>query len=249
MDFALIIPAFIAGLFTFLAPCTLPLVPAYLSFISGISLDGLEKGLITKKSRVFFNGLLFVVGFSLVFVILGSLAGLGGRALIGYRQPLSYIGGGFVIFFGLFMTGVFKLPVLKKTRQFRPFKVFRQGRAVNSLILGSAFGLSWTPCIGPVLGSILTLAAVSSTVYQGALLLAVFSAGLAVPFLAVALSMEWFLKHMKRVTRYLKWTSIIGGLLLILLGILILTDKVGLWLSYSYQLLDFINYDKLLDFL
>src|SRR3989344_7045516 len=177
MDFSLIIPAFIAGILTFLAPCTLPLVPGYLGFISGVSANDLRDPTKAKVARrkIFLNGVLYVIGFSLIFIILGSLFGLGGAALIKYRLWLSRIGGIFVIFFGLFMTGVLKLPLLNIEKHFGNIKALKPGNPASSLIFGAAFALGWTPCIGPILGSILTLAAASATVGQGAFLLAVFS--------------------------------------------------------------------------
>lgn len=251
MEFALIIPAFIAGILTFLAPCTLPLVPAYLGFISGASLEDLKDPQKSVKARgkVFLNGLFFIIGFSLVFIALGSLAGLIGTTLVGYRLWLSRIGGIFVIIFGLFMMGILKLPFLSKERQLHVPALFKQGKPLNSALLGSAFGLGWTPCVGPILGSVLTLAAVSSTVGQGAILLSVFSLGLAVPFLAIALGIGWASERMGKITKYLNVVSIIGGVFLVFLGVLLVTNSFAVWISYFYQVFNFINYDRILDYL
>lgn len=251
MDFSLIIPAFIAGILTFLAPCTLPLVPAYLGFISGVSTEDLQNPTTAKraKRRIFLNGLLFILGFSAIFILLGTIAGFFGQFLFGYRIWLSRVGGIFVILFGLFMLNVVKIPFLSKEVQIKTPTLFRKGSSVNSFVLGATFGLGWTPCVGPVLGSILTLAAVSTTAFQGAFLLSVFSLGLAVPFLAIAASFGSASAHIAKLGKFLNIVSIIGGLFLIFLGVLLLTNKLGVWIAYFYQWFDFINYDRLLDYL
>lgn len=251
MDLSLIIPAFIAGLLTFLAPCTLPLVPGYLGFISGVSLQDLkdpEKASSARK-KIFMNGLLFILGFSLVFIVLGTLAGFAGRALVPYRLWLGRIGGIFVIIFGLFMINVLKIPFLTKERQFKLPAFFQRGKPVNSLIFGSAFAFGWTPCVGPILGSILLLASTTTTVIQGAVLLAVFSLGLAVPFLLIALGIGHAAQYIGKISKYLNAVSFIGGLFIIFLGILLVTDNMAILISWGYRLFEFINYDKLLDYL
>ncbi len=251
MDFSLIIPAFVAGILTFLAPCTLPLVPGYLGFISGVSTNDLQDPSKSKLARrkIFLNGVLYVVGFSLVFIVLGSLFGLGGAALIKYRLWLSRIGGVFVIFFGLFMIGILKLPFLNVEKHVNSIKFLKPGNPVSSLIFGAAFAFGWTPCVGPILGSILTLAASSATIGQGAFLLAVFSLGLAVPFLIIAASISSASAYLAKLSKYLNVISVIGGILLIFLGVLLLTNKLGVWIAYFYQILNFINYDSMLDYL
>ncbi|MBI2046362.1 MAG: sulfite exporter TauE/SafE family protein [Parcubacteria group bacterium] len=251
MDFSLVIPAFIAGVLTFLAPCTLPLVPGYLGFISGVSAQDLQDPLKSKSARkkIFLNGLLFVVGFSLVFILLGSLFGLGGSVLAQYRIWLSRIGGIFVILFGLFMMGVLRLPFLNVEKNIGRIKALKPGNPASSLIFGATFAFGWTPCVGPILGSILTLAAASATVGQGAFLLSVFSLGLAVPFLIIAIGIGSASNHISKLSKYLNIISMIGGLFLIFLGILLLTNKLGVWIAYFYQWFNFINYERLLDYL
>lgn len=249
---SLIIPAFIAGILTFLAPCTLPVVPGYLGFISGVSLDELKNGSGRARLKIFMNGLLYVVGFSAVFILIGSLFGLGGAALAPHRIWIARIGGIFVILFGLFMLGLDRLPFfrfLSRKRQLPAVKFIKPGHPLSSLLFGAAFAVGWSPCAGPILGAVLTLAASSATVGQGALLLGVFSAGLAVPFLAVAASVGWASAHLGRLSRYLGWASVIGGLFLIFLGILLLTGQFNWWLAYAYRLFRFIDYDRLLDYL
>jgi cytochrome c-type biogenesis protein len=251
MDFSLIIPAFIAGILTFLAPCTLPLVPGYLGFISGVSSSDLndptKAGLARRK--IFLNGVLYVIGFSLVFIILGSLFGLGGAALVKYRIWLSRIGGIFVIFFGLFMVGILKLPFLNVEKHMGNVKALKPGNPISSLIFGATFAFGWTPCVGPILGSILALAASSATIGQGAFLLLVFSLGLAVPFLIIAASIGSASAYLAKISKYLNVISVIGGVFLVFLGVLLLTNNLSVWISYFYQIFNFINYDKLLDYL
>src|SRR3989338_1204499 len=252
MEFSLITPALIAGIFTFLAPCTFPLVPAYLGFISGVSAEDLKDPTRGKQARrkIFLNGLLFIIGFSAVFILMGTLIGfVGAQFLAPYRFWLGRIGGVFVIIFGLFMLNVLKIRFLARGTKFRVPVIFERGKPVNSLILGSAFAFGWTPCVGPILGSILLLASTSATALQGGLLLTVFSLGLAVPFLAIALGIGKASLYIQNFTRYLGIVSFIGGVFLIFLGILLATGNVALLISWGYRLFDFINYDRLLDYL
>ena len=248
---SLIIPALVAGTLTFLAPCTLPLVPGYLGFVSGVSLDDIRDPKKSKRARVkiFLNGLFFVIGFSAIFIIFGTLAGFLGAALVPYRLWLARIGGLFVILFGLFMLNVLKIPILMREKRLKASALFERRKPVNSLILGSAFGVGWTPCIGPILGSVLFLASTSATALEGALLLAVFSAGLAVPFLLIAIGIGSASQHIARIGRYLNAISFVGGVVLVFLGILLLTNNFALLVSWSFQLFRFINYDALLDYL
>lgn len=248
---ALAIPAFIAGLLTFLAPCTLPLVPAYLGFISGVSLDDLKNPETARRVRtkIFLNGLAFVIGWSAIFILLGTLVGFLGSALVPYRLWLARIGGVFVILFGLFMLNVLRIPFLAREWQPKVPAIFERGRPVNSLVLGSAFGIGWTPCVGPILGSVLLLASTSATALQGAILLAIFSAGLAIPFLAIAAGVGSTANALRRIAPYLNIVSIIGGMFLILLGVFLLTGNMPLLISYGYRLFRFIEYEQLLNYL
>ncbi|MDP4007144.1 MAG: cytochrome c biogenesis protein CcdA [bacterium] len=263
---ALIIPAFIAGILTFLAPCTLPLVPAYLSFISGASAADLrdpEKAL-QASAKVFFNGLFYVLGFSLIFIILGSLFGLGGAAFLQYRPLITRFGGALIIFFGLFLLipalNVLvggKIPLshiplfnfFARDRQLSVTRRLKPGNPLSSFLLGSTFAFGWTPCVGPILAVVLTLAASSATVGTGAFLLFVFSAGLAIPFLLVALAIGWASNHLIKLGKYLNWVSVLGGFFLLVLGYFMVTDSFVVWLGFMYRALDFINYDVLLEYL
>jgi cytochrome c-type biogenesis protein len=250
VSFIFIGSAFLAGLLMFLAPCTLPLVPAYLGFISGVDHKALENPETAKAARrkIFLNGLAFIAGFSLIFVILGTLVGILGAALVSWRIWLGRIGGASVILFGLFMLGVFKFSIFKGTSLPIP-KWLTLGRPSSSLFIGGAFAFGWTPCVGPILGTILLLAGTTGTALQGALLLAVFSLGLALPFIFIALAFSKATAYINKITKYLKPVSIVGGIFLILLGLLLLTDNFGLLIQYGYQWFDFLKYDRLLDFL
>lgn len=242
---SLAVPAFIAGLITFLAPCTLPLVPAYLGFISGVSSKELENPETAPKARrkIFINGLLFVIGFSVVFIVLGTLiAFVGATVLAPYRLWLARIGGVFIIIFGLFLMGVIKIPALTRERHL-------ESSGLNPFLIGSFFAIGWTPCVGPVLASILVLATTSTTALQGAILLAIFSAGMSIPFLAVAAAFSSATKYIEKTTKYLRIVSMIGGVFLVLLGVLLALDRMPLLISWGYQLLQFINYEAIINYL
>lgn len=248
----LIIPAFIAGILTFLAPCTLPLVPGYLGFISGTSLEDLKDPAKAPKTRwkIFFNGFFFMAGFSAVFISMGSFVALIGAAFFApYRLWLGRISGIFVIIFGLFMLHVLKIPFLMREKQLRVPSLFERGTPINSFILGSAFAFGWTPCVGPILGSILLLASTSATVFQGTLMLTIFSAGLAAPFLLIAAGIGSSIRYIQNITKYLDVVSFVGGLFLVFIGVLLVSGNMSLLISYSYRIFQFINYDRLLNYL
>ena len=246
-----IISAFIAGLLTFLAPCTLPLVPAYLGFISGVDEEELKNPETQRAARlkIIKNGLLFMLGFAVVFVLFGALAGLLGQALAPFRVWLARIGGVFIVFFGLFMLGVLKIPQLSGEYRFTMPKMFKAGNPFSSFFVGATFALGWTPCVGPILGSILFLASSSTDVLGGTLLLLVFSVGLAVPFLLVSIGYAHATAYIAKLSGYLNIISRVGGVFLIVLGILLATDQFGLTIEYGYRLLDGFNYERLLDYL
>lgn len=250
----MIIPAFIAGLLTFLAPCTLPLVPGYLGFISGVSVEDLVDPAKQRRARmrVFLNGVLYVIGFSLIFIILGSVFSLGGIALAAYRVWLARIGGVFVIIFGLYMIGILKIPLLgflDSERKFNFLGKLRPGKPLSSFILGSTFAFGWTPCVGPILATVLLLASTTGSVGQGVFLLAVFSAGLAVPFLLIAAVYGRAVQLIARLGGLLRVISIMGGIFLIFLGVLMVSDSLGVWVSFFYKFFGFIKYEALLDYL
>jgi len=252
MDVSLVISAFIAGLLMFLAPCTLPLVPGYLGFISGVSSQDLKDPLRSgrAKRRIFLNGLFFMVGFSTVFILMGTLIGFVGASFLApYRWWLGRIGGVFVIIFGLFMLDIFKPTFFLGGSPWRTFAIFERERTLNSLILGSAFAFGWTPCVGPILGTILLLASTSATAFQGAFMLSVFSLGLAFPFLLIAAGVDSAARYIEIFSKYFKWISAVGGLFLILLGTLLVTGNSGLLIAWGYKVFRFIEYEKLLNYL
>lgn len=260
MNFNLIIPTFIAGVLTFLAPCTFPLIPGYLGFISGVSTNDLKNPEVSKRARwrIFMNGVFYVVGFSAVFILLGTVFSIGGLALAKYKTLLSQTGGVFVIFFGLYLTGIFSRPVFDRFRIFNFLRSEKQlsvgsavkpGRPLSSFAFGAAFAFGWTPCVGPILGSVLLIASTTTTVGQGAFLLFVFSLGLAVPFLIIAASVGTAHRYIRKISPYLNAISILGGIFLVFLGYLLLTNSFNVWISYFYRTFNFINYDKLLNYL
>lgn len=249
----LIFPTFIAGVLTFLAPCTLPLLPAYLGFIGGVSLNELEQitdhGLLRRQ--VIKNGLWYVIGFSAVFILLGALFGLGGGYLVQYRIILARLGGIVVIFFGLWMMGLLKLKIFKfvaSAHRFNILQKLKPGQPLSSFIFGVTFAFGWSPCVGPILGTVLLLASTGATVGSGALLLTIFSIGLAIPFLLIAWFFGRFSKYLSKISQYYRLISIIGGWLLVLLGWALMTDGFFAWIGFFYKIFNFANYQILYNY-
>jgi cytochrome c-type biogenesis protein len=215
--------AFSAGLLSFATPCVLPLVPAYLSAIGARSTD---------PRRALLASLPFVLGFSLVFVALGASAGLAGGALTDHRLQLVKLSGIVIVAMGLVMVGLIRLPALD--RSFAPG--LGPARASgSSVLLGGAFGLAWTPCIGPVLGSILTLAATGATAARGAALLAAYAAGLAVPFMMAGVALGRVMSGARRVRDHYNLVRAVSGAVLIAAGLLVFFDKTYLVNSWVGQ--------------
>jgi len=211
--------AFAAGLLSFLSPCVLPLVPSYLGFLTGMSLPEMSG----RRRVAMVHALLFVLGFSLVFMLLGASATALGRALNYYQVWLQRIGGVLIIGFGLVCLGVIRVGALARER-----RVQMEQKPVGYLgsgLVGMAFAAGWTPCIGPVLGAILGLAATSTDVSRGMVLLGFYSAGLAVPFLAAAWALESFLEWFQRFRQYLPWVMRLSGVLLIVVGVLLVSGE------------------------
>ena len=211
--------AFVAGLLSFLSPCVLPLVPSYLGFLTGMTLPEVT----ARRHRALLHALLFVGGFSLVFILLGASATALGRALNYYQIWLQRVGGGLIILFGLVCLGMFNLRLLSQERRIQLDR--KPVGYLGSALVGMAFAAGWTPCIGPVLGGILGLAASSADVSRGMVLLAVYSAGLAVPFLIAAVAIESFLDWFQRFRRFLPWVMRISGVVLVFVGILLVTGE------------------------
>lgn len=216
--------AFAAGLLSFLSPCVLPLIPSYVTFVTGMSLDELTEEVGERdrvRRAVLVHSLLFILGFTLVFVILGASATFLG-ALFSYASRwLERVGGVLLIAFGLYLLGVIRIP--GASREWRVHLGDKPLGYLGTVLVGVTFGAGWTPCIGPVLGGILTLAATSGSVADGTGLLLVYSAGLAIPFLLAALLLRRFLGSMKKIGPWLPWLSRLSGLLLLVIGVLMLT--------------------------
>jgi cytochrome c-type biogenesis protein len=227
--------AFAAGVFSFLSPCVLPLIPSYLSFVSGVSLDEMrgEQGRLRVRSRVVLNSLAFIVGFSLVFVSLGASASFLGGLFLNYRNAIRILGGAFVLLVGLYLVGVFKIAALERYLQF-DLKDKPAGY-LGSVLVGITFAVAWTPCVGPILGATLALASTAGEVSRGTLLLSSYAAGLALPFFLSALAINSFLRFSQQLRPYIQAIHIGGGLLLIIVGILLITDYMTLLNAYALR--------------
>ncbi len=222
-----IFTAFFAGILSFLSPCVLPLVPAYISFMSGVSIDELQTSTDRKNvlSKTIMTSLAFILGFSVIFVLLGATATAVGSFLLSKFAFISKIAGVIIIILGLHFLGVFKksLQFLNYEKRIHVKKI-RAG-VVSSFIIGLAFAFGWTPCIGPILGMILALAGAQDTVGQGILLLSAYSLGLGLPFLLTAIATQRFLNVFNKVKRYFNVIETISGVLLIIIGVLIFTGQ------------------------
>ncbi|MFQ5745925.1 MAG: cytochrome c biogenesis CcdA family protein [Gemmatimonadota bacterium] len=215
--------AFAAGTLSFLSPCVLPLVPSYVSFVAGVGLDELEAGGARVRRIAFLHSLAFVIGFSLIFLALGASATMFGRMLRENQLWISRIGGAVVLLFGLHLLGLTPFRFLNRER-----RIHLGSKPVGyagSLLVGITFGAGWTPCIGPILGGILTIAGTRQTLAEGIQLLGFYSAGLALPFLLSAAALSWFLSTFDRYRRFIPWVERASGALLALVGILLISGK------------------------
>jgi cytochrome c-type biogenesis protein len=220
--------AFLGGLLSFLSPCVLPLVPSYLGFVTGFTLDEMTD----RRKMAMVHATLFVLGFSLVFVLLGASATALGRALNHYQEWVTRIGGVLILFFGLYLLGVIKLGFLSQEQ--RAHLDRKPVGYLGSVLVGIAFGAGWTPCIGPILGGILTMAASQGDFQQGMVLLGWYSLGLAVPFLAAAWAVESFLTVFQRYRKHMVWVQRISGGLLLVVGLLMIFGqftRLATWLQ------------------
>jgi cytochrome c-type biogenesis protein len=224
--------AFAAGIFSFLSPCVLPLIPSYLSFVSGVSLDDMRSDQMRGRvrGRVALNSIAFIAGFSLVFISLGASASLLGSLFLEYRDLIRIIGGSFVFLVGLYLVGLFKISALERYIQFnlkdKPAGYF------GSILVGITFAVAWTPCVGPILGAILALAGTSGEIGRGTLLLTTYAAGLALPFFLSALAINSFFQFSQSFRRYIHLIHVLGGVLLIIVGVLLLTDYMTFLNAY-----------------
>jgi len=230
-----VLVAFSAGLFSFLSPCVLPLFPSYVSFITGMSVSGLTADLSgAARRRVMLHALAFVLGFSLVFVALGASFSAAGQFLLDYRNLIRQVGGALIVLFGLYIAGVFKLAAMGRTMQFQ----LREKPAgyLGSLLVGITFAIGWTPCVGPILGAILSLAGTSETVQRGIGLLIAYSAGLGVPFLVSAVALGAFLKFFKRYRPLIPVMERAAGVILVVVGVLVFTNYYVVLNSWAISL-------------
>ncbi len=231
-----ILVAMAAGLLSFLSPCVLPLFPSYLSFIAGVSFDEVQGTVANPKTRraILLNSLLFILGFSLVFVALGAGATLVGQVLIRGQSVIQKIGGLFVILMGLYVGGWLRIPFLM--REWRVELQDRPAGYLGAVLVGITFAAGWTPCIGPILGSILTLASVSQTASTGVLMLAAYSLGLAIPFLVSSLAIRRFVVFFDRFKRFFPVVTRSSGIILILVGTLMVFNRFTELNSFASRL-------------
>lgn len=227
-----VIVAFSAGLITFLSPCILPIFPSYLAYITGISIDELSHEMNLKRARklVVINSLLFILGFSIVFVILGASATFLGKFFSKNIRWLEIIGGIIVILLGMHFAGIFRLKFLDHEKRIHLRE--KPLGFLGTVLVGMTFGAGWTPCVGPMLGAILTVAAATQDILKGIIILLSYSVGLGIPFLISAIIVHKFFEHFKNIKKYFKIISAVGGVLLIIIGILLLTGYFTSIVSY-----------------
>ena len=225
-----LLAAFVAGFLSFISPCVLPLIPGYISFVSGASLEDMRTG--GERRQILIRSLAFVLGFSLVFIALGASASAIGKFIFDKLPLLSKIAGALIIVFGLHMMGVFKLGFLDNEKRAQTQR--KPAGPLGAFLVGLAFAFGWTPCIGPILAGILVIAGSRETVGEGVLLLAVYSAGLGVPFLLTSVAIDRFFLVAAAIRRHYHAIEIVSGALLVVIGLLIFTNRftvIAKWLT------------------
>ena len=236
--------AFTSGIISFFAPCVVPLLPAYIAYTTGASLEELKNGFPNYKNKLLVASLFYIIGFSLIFVILGTAAAGIGQILRKYDDAIRIVGGALILILGLNIAGLLPIGFLAKTRKFTlPIWVNNLGWA-RAFLIGVVFATTWTPCVGAILGSILSLAAVSQTALKGALLLFVYSLGISIPFVIVALTLAHAPKYIPFIAKKIGPISKIAGIILAILGLLLITNTyrfVNAWLfelafRFGYQI-------------
>ena len=222
--------SFLAGIISFLSPCVLPLIPGYISFINGTTLEGLED---KKKNFIFRETLLFSVGFSIVFISLGATATMFGSLMLEYSRIFTFIVGVIIIFFSLNMIGILQFRLLNQELKYHFHNQIT--KPYMSLLVGIGFGFGWSPCIGPILGSVLALASLETTLMKGIILLSIYSIGLAIPFILSGLFITKFLVFSKKTRMHIVKIQKISGYILLVTGVLIVTGKLQ---ALGFYLLD-----------
>jgi cytochrome c-type biogenesis protein len=224
--------AFAAGLLSFLSPCVLPLVPSFLVYITGLSFEQLTQESQTRavKRTALVHACAFILGFSAVFILFGASATAAGQLLLDYQDTLRKVGGALIVVFGLYLMGIFTLPFLMVEKRLHLQR--RPAGPIGTFLVGSAFAAGWTPCVGPILGSILLVASASDSVVSGIGLLALYSLGLGVPLFVAALGLGAFLSRLKKVNHYMKAVSTVSGVFLVVLGILFFTNSFSIFTGW-----------------
>jgi cytochrome c-type biogenesis protein len=227
-----LLAAFAAGFLSFVSPCVLPLIPGYISFVSGVSVEEMRDGAAPASSRlqVFLTSLGFVIGFSIVFVLLGASATAIGKFMFAKLPLLSKVAGLVLIVFGLHTMGVFRLAFLESEKRMHSQR--KPAGPLGAMLVGVAFAFGWTPCIGPILGGILAIAGSKNSVTEGITLLAIYSLGLGIPFLLTSLAINQFFGAAKRIRRYYHAIELTSGALLIVIGVLIITGQLTIITRY-----------------
>ncbi len=233
--------AFVAGIFSFVSPCVLPIIPSYITYITGLSFEDFdqEQNRAAVRKITIIHSLIFIIGFSMVFVALGASATAIGNIFTKYKDAIRIVGGIIVIIFGIHITGLINLKFLESEK-----KVHLKNKPagyLGTLLVGITFGAGWTPCIGPILGAILYLAMNMKTVYSGVIMLAAYSLGLGVPFFLSSLAINSFLVYFKKFRKYVKAVTIASGVFLIIIGALLVSNRFATISNYFQQLMPNIN--------
>ncbi len=234
-----LLTAFIFGLLSFFSPCVLPIIPGYISFISGQTLDDIKGDNKSAARAVIMNSLVFIAGFTIIFVLMGAAATSIGQLLNDNLNLISKIAGGIIIIFGLHMIGIFKIGFLNYEKRFHLQE--KKLGFLGSFTVGAAFAFGWTPCIGPVLAGILAIASQQDTVLQGILLLFVYSLGLGIPFFLTAISINKFFNVFNRIKKHFHTIEVVGGVMLVAVGILMMTNYLTIIASYLAKWFPFLN--------
>lgn len=236
-----ILTAFIFGLLSFVSPCVLPIVPGYLSFISGVSFDEMQNSdnRAAVRKRIVSNSILFIAGFSIVFIALGASATVVGKFLHEQLNILSKIAGALIIIFGVHMVGIYKIPFLNYEKRFHAQS--KPLGLLGAFVVGLAFAFGWTPCIGPILAAILAIASQQDSVGKGIVLLSSYSLGLGIPFFVAGLSVTIFYSVFDKLKRHLHKVEMAGGVLLVIVGILIMTNYLTVLSGYLARWFPFLN--------